>query len=549
MGNHIYTLQNLFLILFLATFLSCNQTGTKENKQTADGSEKLGEVTFEVTGAEEAQPSFKKGLLLLHSFEYDDARKAFLETQDIDSTFAMAYWGEAMSYNHSLWKKQELEEAKAALEKLAPTTEERQALLQTEIEKDFFKGIEILFGEGTKYERDIAYQKFMNSLRDKYPDQLEVSAFYAISLLGSARNGRDEELYEKSATIAKGILEENPNHPGALHYLIHSFDDPKHAHLAKDAADKYSVIAPDAAHALHMPSHIYVALGLWNEVVNSNIASWNASVKKKLSKDAKNGSYHALNWLQYGLLQRKENDLAARLVDDMISYKEENPSKSARMYLVAMKAAQMIETNTWSGELADLEIDIEDLPVAKKATYDFLEGMKAFHSKDEKSLKKIISNISKYKYVATLDIGESGFSMCGSQGFGNSPANQLDIDIVSVLEKELEAALLKMQGKTDASLIKLKEAVVLDETLNYSFGPPRIVKPVQEAYAEALLEQNKLGEAHVMFQAALKRQPNRLLSIQGLKKTAEKLGKVAEVKKMDALLKEHLEVVERGEIL
>ena len=546
MKKQCFIFQFLALVTILGIFVSCSsEEKTKAKKEEAITGQ-LGVVDFKVSGSEAAQPYFEKGLLLLHSFEYEDARDAFVEAQKLDTTFAMAYWGEAMSHNHSLWKKQALDEARTALAKLAPTAEERQALLKTDLEKDFFKGVEILFGEGTKYDRDIAYQKYMKSLCAKHPDQLEVSAFYAISLLGSARNGRDEVLYGKTAQIAKSILAENPNHPGALHYLIHSFDDPEHAHLAKDAADKYSVVAPDAAHALHMPSHIYVALGQWNDVVKSNIASWNASMKKNQGEDSKTGSYHALNWLQYGLLQRKETELASKLLDNMIKYVDEDPTKSARSYLSAMKAAQMIETNTWSGPITDVKVNTEDLPVARRAAYDYLEGVKAFHAKDKKQLQSVISGIAKYKYVASLDVGDKGFAMCSN---GDNKTNQLDIDIVSIMEKELEACQLKMDGDIEASLAKLKEAVDLDETLNYSFGPPRIVKPAQEAYAEALLEQNKLEEAFVMYQASLKRQPNRLLSIQGLKETAERLGKVAEIKKLDLLLKENLQVIKRPEIL
>ena len=302
------------ILLIIGTFFfSCN-----EKKQTPldDKDSTLGVISINVTGADEAQPSFENGLLLLHSFEYEDAREAFIEAQTIDSSFAMAYWGEAMSYNHSLWQRQEREDAILAMEKLAPARESRAALLQTDFERDLFEALEILYGEGTKYDRDVAYSNFMEHLAHKYPDNHEVSALYAVSLLGSSRNGRDEKLYNKTAQIAQGIIKENPHHPGALHYLIHSYDDPEHAHLAEIAADRYSKVAPDAAHALHMPSHIYIALGKWNAVVKSNIASWNAGVKrmkvKQLDNDAR--SYHALNWLQYGLLQRGEYALAEKLL-------------------------------------------------------------------------------------------------------------------------------------------------------------------------------------------------------------------------------------------
>jgi len=323
--------------LYLLALISCcllvacsNSTKESTQKETKNAS-KLGDIAFDVSGNSVAEPAFEKGLLLLHSFEYEDARTAFLEAQKLDSTFAMAYWGEAMTYNHSLWQRQEKEKAIAALNKLAPTADERAKLAPTSIQKDFLKSLDILFGEGTKYERDLAYNQFLESLTQKYPDNNEIASFYAISLLGASRNGRDGDLYDKSARIVQGIIKENPNHPGALHYLIHSYDDPVHAHLAKAAADSYAKVAPDAAHALHMPSHIYVALGRWDDVVTSNIASWNASVKrmerKALKDDAR--SYHAFNWLQYGFLQRGEFDKA----DKMVFISDERRTNGRNKYL------------------------------------------------------------------------------------------------------------------------------------------------------------------------------------------------------------------------
>lgn len=334
---------------------------------------------------------FEKGLLLLHSFEYEDAREAFIEAQLIDSTFAMAYWGEAMTYNHSLWQKQEKEEALAALEKLAPTPDARMNLVQTDLEKDFFKAVEILYGEGTKYERDVAYKDYMATMKAKYPEQYEVSAFYAIALLGASRNGRDEELYGLSAKIAKGIMEENPNHPGALHYLIHSYDDPLHAQ-----------VAPDAAHALHMPSHIFVGLGRWNDVVNSNIASWNASVKRMKAKalDGQARSYHALNWLQYGLLQRGEYEKAKEMLNIMVEHAKNDNSKRARDYLLMMKGGQLIETNDWANEVVNIEVDVTDLNVLAQAQKDFLKGMYAYQQEDAKALTKAIASMGKSRTVA-----------------------------------------------------------------------------------------------------------------------------------------------------
>ena len=507
-------------ILFL--FFACNDSSKEAGATVVTNDAQLGEVHFKVSGAAAAQPFFEKGLLLLHSFEYEDARAAFLAAQQKDPSFAMAYWGEAMTYNHSLWQKQEKEKAIEALKKLAPDAESRAALAPTAIEKDFLAATEILFGGGTKNQRDKDYNKYMEALCKKYPDHQEVSAFYAISLLGASRNGRDAELYEKCARIAQGIIKENPQHPGALHYLIHSYDDPVHAHLAKSAADSYSKTAPDAAHALHMPSHIYVALGKWNDVINSNIASWNASVKRKQRKalNTEALSYHAFNWLQYGLLQRGEMEQAAQLANDMIKYQKETNTKPAKSYLIAMLGGQMVETGDWD-KYENVALDVEDLNITKRTGWAFIKGMEAYHKKDEKKLGEWIAQIESDRKAADYKLNNEGAAMCSTAGFANKPPSLLDINMVHVMELELEAYRATLNGKTKEAGQLFQRAMELDESLSYSYGPPTILKPVHEAYGEWLLDQEQPREALEIFNKALERQPRRLRSLQGKKRAAE----------------------------
>ncbi len=524
---------HLFLLIGILIVGACQSSEKEIAKKTA--ASQLGELNLQVTGKESAQPHFKKGLLLLHSFEYEDARAAFVKAQEEDAEFAMAYWGEAMTYHHSLWQRQEKEKAVNTLQKLGATQEDRFKKGKTPLEKDLIKGAGILFGEGTKYERDLAYRDYMEGMQAKYPNNHEVAALYAISLLGSSRNGRDGELYDKSARIAQGIIKENPNHPGALHYLIHSYDDPVHAHLAKNAADSYSKVAPDAAHALHMPSHIYVALGKWEDVVTSNIASWNASVKKaqRQGKKKGSGSYHAFNWLQYGLLQKGEVEQAAGLLRDMKKYAETNATNPAKAYLVAMKGGYLVETNTWKGELADMPIDITGLNVTKKGGHLFIEGMKAYHQQAKKDLPKIIKEVEESRLKAQNIVGEEGFAMCSAAGLANKPPNQLDIDMVHIMEMELRGYLADLNKEHKEANNWFEKASDLDETLNYSFGPPTILKPAHEAYAEWLLQNKETEAALAMFDKSLKRHPRRLLSLKGKKQAAALLGKTDVVKSVE----------------
>ncbi|PYQ63020.1 MAG: hypothetical protein DMF53_11485, partial [Acidobacteria bacterium] len=214
----------------------------------------VGEVSFANSGSPAAQASFLRGLALLHNFEYEDAAAEFHKAQAIDPGFAMAYWGEAMTYTHPVWMQQNAAAARAALGRLGATPEARLAKAKTERERDYLRAVEILYGDGTKEERDFRYADAMAALHQRYPDDVDATAFYALSLLGTAHQGRDFAVYMKSAALLEEVFPTHQHHPGVLHYLIHSYDDPIHAPLGLRAARLYGTVAPNAGHALHMTS-------------------------------------------------------------------------------------------------------------------------------------------------------------------------------------------------------------------------------------------------------------------------------------------------------
>ena len=228
----------------------------------------LGVLDFPNSGSENAQDAFERGVKLLHSFEFDDARAAFVEAQEVDPGFAMAIWGEAMTLNHPLWAQQDRETALEVLAKL-PLRGDRNT---TEREERYLDAVFVLYGEGDKPSRDVAYMDTMRQLHEDYPEDLEAAAFYSLSILGSVYE-RDFRTYMKAASIAEEVFAKQPKHPGAAHYLIHSYDDQIHAPLGLRAAREYSKIAPAASHAQHMVSHIYSSLGMWDEVVEANITA------------------------------------------------------------------------------------------------------------------------------------------------------------------------------------------------------------------------------------------------------------------------------------
>lgn len=492
---------------------------SKQNQST-----KLGEIDFTASGKQEAQPFFKKGLLLLHSFEYEDAAEEFRKAIETDKDFVMAYWGEAMTHNHSLWRFQDYEKATAVLNKLSENPEERVNKAKTGLEKDFITSLNILYGTGSKTQRDSNYAAFMGKLYKKYPGNNEVTSFYSIALIGSVPVGRDVKVYELAAEKAKEVLAKNPKHPGALHYLIHAYDDPAHASIAKNAADAYSEVAPDAGHALHMPTHIYLALGMWDKVVSSNIVSWEAGQKrkerKKLSNDALN--YHAYHWLQYGYLQQGNKQEAKKILNEMKRYCSELSSSRAREHVVYQKTTYLAETNEYNGEISEIEVKTDDLNIVTRAMNYFAEGMNAYMKNDAEALDWIILKLAGEREIDEERIVNNGIGLCGS--INSAIPNKLDIQQAEVMELELKA--LQSWLKKDASATEqiFKQAVELENKISYAYGPPTIVKPSFELYGEWLLQINKPKEALEQFELSLKAAPERLLSVKG-KAEAEKLVK------------------------
>jgi tetratricopeptide (TPR) repeat protein len=271
----------------------------------------LGRVEFQTSGSPAAQAHFLRGLAALHSFWYEEALEAFRESTKADPDFMMGYWGEAMAQNHPLWSEQDLTAARAVIAKI------KDAPKLTERERAYLGAVKLLYGEGDKHARDLAYSAAMEKIYRAYPEDLDAAAFYSLSLLGLIRQGdKGYRLQAQAGAIALAVYEKNPNHPGAAHYIIHAFDDPEHAILALPAARRYADIAPEAHHARHMPSHIFLQLGMWPEAAASNESAWESSdnwmKRKKLSLNVRD--YHSLHWLLYAYLQQGRYSKAEQLL-------------------------------------------------------------------------------------------------------------------------------------------------------------------------------------------------------------------------------------------
>ena len=470
----------------------------------------LGETRFANSGAQEVQDDFLRGLLLLHSFEYADSREAFARAREADPSFAMAYWGEAMTYNQPIWHSQQTNKARAVLESLAPTLEERLDLAPTSRERDYLRAIDALFyGAEEKEERDLTYLAAMEQLRTDYPDDLDAAAFYALAVLGSSHGGRDFSKYMRAAAVVEEVFARNPRHPGAAHYLIHSYDDPIHAPLGLRAARVYADIAPAASHAQHMPSHIFVAMGMWDQVVRSNIASAAAAEARRERKDlgVEDRAFHALWWLMYGYLQQGESQAALEIVRGIQSDVEESEGDAgARRHLVMTRAAYIVETLEVDGEAAKMRINVEGLGAMSRATNAFAEGIAAYYRKDEATARMRLSEV--------LALSES----------------HEDETAIAIMRDELKALLLMEEGRKEDALQMLRAATDAESAMAFEFGPPSPVKPSFELLGEMLLEVGQVKEAQRAFERALERAPGRARSLHGLADAAARRDYEAAVK-------------------
>ncbi len=537
----------------------------------------LGKIDFPTSGAAAAQPAFLKGVLLLHSFEYDDAKEAFQEAQQADPGFAMAYWGEAMTYNHPVWQQTAPDLARAALARLAPTPEGRLARAPTAKEKDWLTSLESLYGAEDKLARDRAYAEHMRRMHEKYPQDDEVTSFYALALLGTSHGGRDFSIYMKAAALVEQVYAKNPQHPGAAHYLIHSYDDPVHAPLGLRFADAYAKIAPAASHALHMPSHIYFALGMWDEASAINERSMKAAdarrADQKLDVDAR--GFHAMLWLVYGYAQQGRFEEARALLAQMEADAKTSGSVRTRSHLALARAAWLIESRKW-GE-AKAPVAARDLGADAAIADLFAIGMAAIRSGNRmaggNALQQMAVLMEDVPPSAPTTLPATGGKPTAAGGSAAAPAGRpasastrAGISPVAepypahagqpqtglpsagggaskraaqVMAQQLEAILLFSEGRREEALVLARQAAVVEDGMSFEFGPPVPVKPAHELVGEMLMDLRRPREAIPAFETSLKRNPRRALSLLGLgrasmavKDTARAMAAYGELRKI-----------------
>ena len=468
----------------------------------------FGIVSFANSGARAAQPAFLRGLALLHNFQYPEAAAAFQAAQKLDPGFAMAYWGEAMTYNHGVWREQDSLAARAVLTRLGATPAERLAKAPTAREKDYLRTLDVLYATaGTKAGRDSAYANAAAQLAKTYPDDVDAQLFHALSLLSLFP--RTDSTYLRAGSIARRVMRAHPQHPGALHYVIHAYDDPAHARLALEAARNYSKIAPDAAHAQHMTSHIFVALGMWDDVVAANEAAVRTvdSGGGGATTTAANCGHYAM-WLQYAYLQQRRLADARRMMDACRAASSGSPG--AVSGYAEMRLRYIIDVDHPDGEVITGAGNTQRLPAYLQPMLDFATAFDALRGGDTATAATLIDRVH-----------EARAALSGSPMAKRMPEM---VDVAEVEENELRALMLLRRGSSDAAIALLRRAAAAEDAIPFMFGPPDVPKPSRELLGETLLSLGRAVEARHEFELALARTPGRSLTLMDLSRACRAAG-------------------------
>lgn len=509
----------------------------------------FGQVSFANSGSAAAQDAFLRGLGALHDFEFATAAESFRQAQTIDPNFAMAYWGEAMSQNDGVHFQQNTEAGRAALHKLAPTLAARLTKCPTERERDYMRAVDALYNApGTKDERDFTYSAAMAALHEKYPDDVDAGALYALSLLGTAHGGRDFSIYMKSLAVLEPLFFAHPDHPGVDHYLIHSVDDPIHAPLGLAAARQYSQVARKAPHAQHMTSHIFVAMGMWDDVVRANVnASGVLNEQNAQNHKPPTVCGHYNLWLEYGHLQqgrfgeaRKDLDACRAAAIAAVAAPAATGSTPSSVSMPAMSPASvsglqgayaqmrlryLLDTNAWEGEVARWQVPANADP-GVRLSFLFGDGYGAVQRDDLQAARQALAAIS------SADGG------AGARGVGTGAATATAYQSrAAILQQELQAMIAGAEGRREEAIALMRKAAEAENAMAFEYGPPFVDKPAEELLGEMLLDAQEPEEAVAAFQRAQMRTPQRTQSLLGLQRAQKAAGDTAAAQQTAAKLR------------
>lgn len=477
------------------SFSAASAVAVVVSAASAQSTERLGTISFPNSGNAAAQEPFLRGMKLYWSFEYGPAANAFIDAQKADPSFALAYVGEALTHTHQVWNEQNLTAARAALAKLAASPADRRAKTRTPREQMYLEMAEVLYGEGSKPRRDTLFTAVAERIARTHPTDDEAKMFHAIGLLGLNQSVREFTTYMRAGAIAEEVLRRNADHPAAAHFVIHAFDDPVHAPLGLWAARLYSKIAPGAPHAQHMTSHIFVALGMWDDVVSQNViaAGHNHDVMR---------AGHYTWWLGYAYGQQGRYADALKHLETTRRNMATPYRRGEQAALVMLRAHYLIDAERWNDAAASWPLPVPPAALATVATDSFVVGFAALKRGEVPVAARLAAWLMNTATSAPADARPT----------------------VNVLGTQLRAAIASVAGRHADAATLAKEAAAAEEAMPFEFGPPQFVKPPFELLGEVLLAAGKSSEAQAAFQKSLSRTPGRTRSVIGLARAASAAG-------------------------
>ena len=481
--------------------------------------EKLGKVNFSISSDAAVQQQFNRAVAMLHSFWYEKAEQEFAALAKKDPACAMAYWGIAMTLYHPIW---EAPGAAALKEGSEAVAKAKSAAPKTQRERDYIAALETFYKDSDKLghrTRALAYEKAMEQLQARYPDDREAAIFYALALQGSASpTDKTYANQKKAGAILEKILAEQPEHPGVAHYIIHAYDFPPLAARALDAARSYAKIAPDSPHALHMPSHIFTRLGLWQESIESNLASEAAARKY----NAPGNVLHAQDYLVYAYLQGAQDRAAKKVIDAAPPPVKDDPQYFNALYATGSMASRYaVERHQWE-EAATLAVRPNVFPGGRyawaEANIHFARALGASHVGDIDSGKKEVQQLGSLRDTLV-------------QSNEKYWADQVDI------QQEIATAWITLaEGKREDALQQMRHAVDHEDSTDKHPVTPGVILPARELLGEMLLELKQPAEALVEFEGTLHTAPDRYNALSGAARAAKLSGNIEKTKSYYAKL-------------
>jgi len=493
----------------------------------AGTTEKLGVVVFPTSCSPLVQKEFERGVTLLHSFAYEDAIAAFIDIEKKDATCAMAYWGEAMGYWHQVWgdlpDRMHLEKGFAASQKATAIG------AKTPGERDYVAAISSFYNDWEHVShatRTLNYRSAMERMHADYPEDREASVFYAQSLIATAST--HDPTYadrRKAGAILEKVFAEQPEHPGVAHYIIHAYDNPVLAGRALDAARRYAQIAPSSVHALHMPSHIFIQVGSWQEAIDSNLASIAAareySVKNHL-KGVWDMEAHAQDYLAYAYLQLGRDKDANRVLDEISTAHDkrvgESPAASYSAF-AGIPARYALERRQWAEACAVEDHKVPN-PIYETEAY-FARAVGCARSGKLEAARVSLNHL---------------VALQSSSAIADNP--YADSNFIEIQKRAASAWLAFAEEKNAEALRLMQTAVDLEKSTLATWVPAPLL-PSQEQLGDLFLELNQPQEARAAFESSMVATPNRFNGLYGAARAAERSGDAAKAKDYYARLVEN----------